>query len=478
MNTAHTWPRYVRWAIAGVVAICLVVGGIVIFVVEQPTNDSVPSFARGNWQPPPQTVLKSPMRIPPVPGWRVQAASLGLPESSIIGTTEDAAWSTPLVGFVKNNVYFLASNPHLQERQHWLIGLDAKTGNPLFAPVQLDLASRSPKCFLNGPESLLCLADDVREGKVESVARVIDAHTGVVSFTGPTDLHTTPGSGVRIDQVGIFAIAELAGRGIYGIGSHAETTWSLPGATKVSPTEWASDAAPPTLATAMDPASGLDRMVVFSLTDGKVITANLDEGQIPQTAVAYPGGFAVEATTTANKSTPDVVVFFDVAGNRLGETKVSGFLDTLSMTLPIVEDTPMSTVFGANGAGLIQVSERELKQNAVLIGHRLFTPESNWEGPVKVRKWKQFDLTTGEEATTCRPNISHYIANDGSVGIFATDRSEVTGATTFAMDLATCEKLWSVPVNPDSYHRLWRIDDTLVELSDDGKELHSLVAPA
>jgi len=27
-------------------------------------------------------------------------------------------------------------------------------------------------------------------------------------------------------------------------------------------------------------------------------------------------------------------------------------------------------------------------------------------------------------------------------------------------------------------HRLWRIDDTLVELSDDGKELHSLVAPA
>ena len=74
--------------------------------------------------------------------------------------------------------------------------------------------------------------------------------------------------------------------------------------------------------------------------------------------------------------------------------------------------------------------------------------------------------------------MSHYLANDGSIGIFETFRHEVTGATTFAMDLTTCESLWSIPVNPDSYHRLWRIGDTLVELSDDGTELHSLVTPA
>ncbi|WP_133058785.1 hypothetical protein [Mycolicibacterium peregrinum] len=437
----------------------------------------MPTFDRGDWQGPPQVVLNSPMRIRPVAGWRALASDIGLPESSVIGTTDDAAWSRPLVGFVGNSGYFLARNPALSGQQHWLIGLDTQTGKPLFAPVKLDLAERSPKCFLNGPESVLCLADDVREGKVESVAWVIDTHTGAVSFTGPTDLHTTPGSGVRIEQVGIFAVAELAGRGIYGIGHHAETTWSIPGASKVSPTEWTSDAAPPTLATAMDPASGPDRMVVFSLTDGEVIKADLGDDRISQTAVVYPGGFAFEATTSTKKSTPDVVVFFDDAGNRLGETEISGFLDVVSMTLPIVEGKPNSTVFGANGAGLMQVPDREPKRNAVLIGHRLFTPESDWEGPVQVRRWRQFDLTTGKETETCESNMSHYLANDGTVAVFETNRDEVTGATTFAMDLTTCEKLWTTPANPDSFHKLWRIGSTLVELSDDGRELHSLVAP-
>jgi hypothetical protein len=74
--------------------------------------------------------------------------------------------------------------------------------------------------------------------------------------------------------------------------------------------------------------------------------------------------------------------------------------------------------------------------------------------------------------------MSGYVANDGRVGVFETVRYEITGATTFAMDLASCEKLWTTPVDPDSFHELWRIDNALVELSDDGKELHSLVAPA
>lgn len=417
------------------------------------------------------------MEMRPVPGWRAHVSSLGLPESSIIGTTDDAAWSMPLVGFIENNAYFLASHPGLPERQHWLIGLDAQAGSPLFAPVKLDVAARSPKCFLNGPESVLCVADDVREGKVESVAWVIDAHTGDVVFTGPTDLHTTPGSGVRIDQVGNYAVAELTGRGVYGIGPHAETTWSVAGATKVSPTQWTADSTAPTLAAAMDPASGPDRMVVFSLSDGEVITADLGDGRIPQTAVVYPGGFAFEAAETSNKSTPDVVVFFDETGKRLGETAVSGFLDVLSMTLPMVQSSPGYTIYGSNGAGLIQLPSEGLGPGSVLIGHRLYVPESSWEGPVQVRRWRQFDLMTGKEVTTCRSNMSHYLANDGHVGVFQTDRSEVTGATTFAMDLTTCEKLWTTPVNPDSFHKLWRIGDTLVELSDDGKELHSLVAP-
>ncbi len=218
-------------------------------------------------------------------------------------------------------------------------------------------------------------------------------------------------------------------------------------------------------------------MVVFSLTDGKVMEPDLGHGKIPGSAVVYPEGFAIEKIPDTDYSRPDGVVFFDETGNRVGETNVSGALSVFSMTLPIVEGVPNSTVFGANGAGLAQIPGEQLGQKAIVIGTRLYAPESNWEGPVKVRRWRQIDLTTGKEANACRPNMSGYIANDGSVGVFETVRYETTGATTFAMDLATCEKLWTKPVNPDSFHKLWRLSDTLVELSDDGKELHSLVAP-
>lgn len=470
-----------RWIVGMLIAVAVItaVAAGVVFVTARPAGNTTPTFHHGDWQPPPQAVLNSSMRIRPVPGWRANASSLGLPESSIIGTTDDAPWSMPLVGFVENNGYFLASNPGLAERQHWLIGLDTQTGDPLFAPVQLDVAAPSPKCFLNGPESVLCLSDDVREGRVESTAWVIDAHTGEVVFNGPTQLHTTPGSGVNVEQAGIYAVAQIRGEGLYGIGSHAETTWLVPHTAMVSSRISASavDTAPPTLAAAQDTTPGSDGMVVFSLVDGKVMRPDLGNGNIPGSAVVYPGGFAMEIIADSEYSTPRSVAFFDDDSNRVGETKISGSLSPFSMSLPIVEDVPVSTVFGANGAGLVQVPDQELTQNSVLIGDRLFAPESNWEGPVKVRKWRQFDLTTGEERNTCRSNMSQYLANDGSVGVFETDRNDVTGATIFAMDLTACEELWTMPVDPDSFHRLWRIGDTLVELSDDGRELHSLVAP-
>lgn len=418
------------------------------------------------------------MRKPPAPGWRFALGDLGLPEYSIFARSpEHHGSSTPFVGSVANNAYFLASSPGEPDRQQWLVGLDVDTGRGLFPPVKLDAGPNFLKCFLNGPEFVLCLADDVIDGNAQGTAWVIDAHSGIVLFNGQTELHTTPGSGTAVEQVGIYAVAEMRGKGLYGVGPRAETTWFVPDATKVEPTRWSADAIPPTLAAAHDSAKGSDRMVVFSLLDGKIITPRLGDGQSPMTAVVYPGGFAVETTTDARSSISDTVTFLDDAGVRVGETNVSGPLSDLSMTLPVVKSSPSYSIFGANAAELIQFPGDGLGPGAVLIGQRVYAPESNWEGPVKVRRWRQFDLATGMEGNTCRANMSGYLANDGSVGIFETERDEVTGATTFAMDLTTCEKLWTTPVNPDSYHRLWRIDDSLVELSDDGRELHSLVAP-
>lgn len=468
---------HMRWWIVGLavaVAVVTVVSGILIFVTDRPSPDST-AFHRGDWQPPPQQVLASPMGLRPVPGWRTTVQDLGLADSSIIGTTDNPTWSTPFVGSVDNYGYFLATDPGQPHRRLWLVGLDIHTGEPLFSPVRIDSGSTAPRCFLNGPESVLCVADEVRGDEVDSTAWVIDTRTGEVLFNGPTQLHTTPGSGVRVDQVGIYAVAEILGQGILGIGRHAETTWLVPGVTKVSTSPRAADTNQAPLAVAEDSADGAEQVVVFSLIDGKVITPNFDDGLVPQAAVVYPGGFAIKAVADNSMSVPDAVMFFDETGNRLHETHISGFLSVLSSTLPAVASSSYR-VFGTNGTGLIQLPDG-LGGDALLIGHRLYVPESTWEGSSKVRRWRQFDLTTGNEGLACRPNMSQYIGNDGRVGVLQTSADEVTGASTFAMDLASCQKLWATPVNAERFYRLWRIGDTLVELSDDAMELHSLVAP-
>lgn len=474
-------PRYARWwtiglVVAAVVSVAVALIVSVVMTKRLMSDGAAPTFHRGDWQPPEHTVLESSMRARPVPGWRTSVENLGLPENSIFGSTnEPHVWSTPLIGAVGAKGYFLARNPDSEER--WLVGLDVHTGKQLFVPVRIDAGPDFLDCFLNGPDSVLCISDAVRDGNMESVAWVIDTRTGEVLFNGPSNLHANSSDGPNVAQVGNYAVARVRGEGIYGIGPSTETTWFVPGVT-IGTDRWTSDATPPSLAAADDFIKGSDRMIVFSLVDGKVITVELGEGRTAEKTVVYPGGFAVKAVAPFSAHLPDVVMFFDDAGNRVGQTDIWGPLSTLSMTLPMLESSPSYTFFGANGSGLIQLPGEGLGPKSVLIGHRLYAPESTWEGPVNVRRWRQFDLTTGKEGTACRPNMSGYVANDGSVGVFETVRYEITGATTFAMDLATCEKLWTTPVNPDSFHKMWRIDNTLVELSDDGKELHSLVAPA
>ncbi|ULN46304.1 hypothetical protein MI170_23855 [Mycolicibacterium goodii] len=456
------------------VAIFVVITGVVIFVTRPPTSDSAATFHRGDWQAPPEALLSSPMRVRPVPGWRVRMTDLGLPESAVFADTELTHEAEPFVGAMEKRAYFMAMST--TDPRRWLVGLDLSTGRPLFSPVSIDPGPDFVKCFVNGPDQVLCAADGKPEGKTATIAWVVDTRTGEVVFNGPTDLHVTPGSGSHLKQVGSYVVAEIQGKGLSGVGPRAETTWLIPDAKKVTPTDRNADTAAPRLAVAEDLAGGPDHAVVFSVVDGTVITPDLGADRTPERAVVHPQGFAILAAGKRGSGLRDTVLFFDNAGNRVGESGIQGSLSDLSMVLPMVQSAPSYTVFGANGAGLIQLPGEGL--DAVLIGHRLYAPESEWDGPVKVRQWRQFDLRTGEEGTACLPNMQWYIANDGQVGVFETSQHETTGATFFGMDLTTCEKLWTVPVNWESFHRLWRIDDTLVELSDDGKELHSLVAPA
>jgi hypothetical protein len=57
------------------------------------------------------------------------------------------------------------------------------------------------------------------------------------------------------------------------------------------------------------------------------------------------------------------------------------------------------------------------------------------------------------------------------------DGNQTVGLDTEATDLDTCERLWVISSAPGAWRDVWRINTTLVQLSDDGTELTSLVAP-
>ncbi len=72
--------------------------------------------------------------------------------------------------------------------------------------------------------------------------------------------------------------------------------------------------------------------------------------------------------------------------------------------------------------------------------------------------------------------LHNYLGTDGSTLVFeVTNRNAELLAK--AHDLHSCERLWTLPKEPDSLDRIWNIDGTLVQLANEGTELRSLVAP-
>lgn len=450
-------------AIVGVVGI--VIAATVVAVYWKRTGGgTVSETTDSNWQPPPQTFLASRMDVRPVPGWTARIGDVGLPAGSAFASSADALWSQPLVGNLGPRGFLIARTPDAAGSQWWLVGIDAHTGGRLFAPVLLDAATTSPRCFLNGPDTVLC----VRDGDQGGTAWVVDARSGAVSYSGPTDLRTSSGA-LHVTQVESYAVAETTGQGVFGIGPHAETTWFVPGKGQVNTRRSrATNVAPQTLAT-QD--AGGDQTTVFSLVDGKVVSPELGAGLRPMSAVTYPGGFAVEVVEPESNSITDGVEFFDDAGKKLGRADVSDFLSTSSMDIPIVASAPESVVFSPSGEKLADISRFEPGDTALLIGATLIAG-----GPSFDHDPQQYDLATGAKGKACKVTLSNYVATDGKVAIFDSDIPNV-GLATKAVDLATCDVLWSIESPVGSFRAVWRIDDTLVQLSDDGTELMSLVAP-
>ena len=474
-DSATTPVRRRRWLLivlaVGVVAVVAVVATVAILVTTW--HGAAPFVGRPNWTPPAQTLLSSSMVKQPVPGWTVNLDGLGLPADSKIATSDDAYWSQPLVGTLDERAYFLANGPGSSVKRWWLVGVDTRSGQKLFAPTELTVGADVPTCMTNGPATVLCLLDDVQNAVVVgSTAWVIDARTGAVTYTGPARVHVTGDRSVH--PVGIYAVATTTGEGVYGVGPAAEPTWFVPGDGRLpgSPTVDLATA-PPTQTTqgTGDPVS--NRKVVFSVVDGSVITPDLSPQRSPRSAIIYPGGFAVHVEPAESTPTPsDGVEFFDDRGKQLGSADIEGSFAPFPTGLPIVTSGSDATVFSPRGDELAKVSGYS-DTSTFLVGPTLFVEDSSrYESA-----WRRVDLNTGTTKDgDCRTSMVGFLASDGTVGVFERGNPNV-GTVTTAVDLSTCEVRWTITSALGSFRDVWRADTTLVQLSDNGTELSSMVSP-
>lgn len=427
------------------------------------TDDA--EFVRGHWRAPPQGLLSSSMAVEPVPGWRTKVSSIGLPDETDsapykFGVDENPFLSDPYVGNMGDHAYFMLGNIDSPTPQWFLVGIDVRTGDRTFAPVPLATDQARPRCYLNGPDALLCLTDDGKDG----TAWIINSHNGRVEYTGPTAL-TVYSSQFIMRQIGLYAVALKPDSGIYGVGPTAETTWFVPGNGTVNDADpHPLDLVPPTL-TNQPAGRGAARTITFSLKDGTVIRPTLADNKQQQRSVTYPGGFAAEVAAPRELGH---VQFFDDSGAREGPNSAPGELGQAN-GLPLVNLAGGGwALFDAPGELLMQQAT-PTHANAEIVGDMLLI---SGDGPGDKR---QFDMTSGTEMKPC-DLPEGYFASDGRVALGEHGYAD-TVRTTTAVDLTTCDTVWKSESPVGTFHRLWRINTTLVQLSDDGTELMSLVAP-
>jgi hypothetical protein len=267
-----------------------------------------------------------------------------------------------------------------------------------------------------------------------------------------------------VQQVGIYAVATTTRQGVYGIGPHAETTWFVPGDGRVQAAGGESPIA------VQDGADADDwNTTVFSASDGTVIKPAVDGNGKLHTTVVYQGGFAAVVEVDDK---PVGVRFFDDTGRQLGGAEGSLSADPPGLPVVVPPSGSGSEVFSPTGGKLLDLPNSA--SGSHLVGTTLFVNEG---GTDSFPKWREYDLKTGSKGPVCDFAMPAFVGSDGSVLVFdVTNRKAEVLAR--ARDLATCEVVWSLPSAPGSLGRVWQINTTLVQLSDDGTELMSLVAPS
>ena len=435
------------------VVVSIVVAAVVVVtgrtVVGQP--QSAPTLGL-----PAQELLTSPMRKEPVPGWRTSSPELGLPPGTV----------PKLIRNFGDRGYFLG----ITGTGWWLAGIDVAGGRSAFPPVELGLAVNASgiDCFVNGPTTVLCILQD-HDPQTPARAWSVNADDGALLYDGATELRlsTTKNEPV-VEQRGDYAVATVNGEGVHGIGVRGELTWFVPGNGMITQQkDWEHDTPPQPIAVQGGAASS-PADVVFSVADGKVVKPIVPNGNQLGMAFAYPGGFGYEYSSSTDY-TWDRVAFFDTSGRALGQRDLKATILTGSRDIPMLQTPSADVVMTLDGRKLLELPKSTAMPRPRLIGERLLVDA----GGERETTWRQYDLRTGKSAKTCDVEGLgyYYIASDGNVALISGE-----GAAARAIDLDTCDELWSLPGETQSEGKdVWRVNTTLVERIND--ELFSLVAP-
>jgi hypothetical protein len=171
--------------------------------------------------------------------------------------------------------------------------------------------------------------------------------------------------------------------------------------------------------------------------------------------MVYPGGFGYEYSVTGDDSST-WVEFFDESGKQSSRPNFKGNLMTGSRDIPMVAAESSDVVLTFDGRKLLELPKSTAMPSTRLIGERLFVA-----GDADEKSWRQYDLRTGASGKTCDIEGlgSYYIASDGEAAVLHSDDTLAAG-----FDLATCDKLWSIP---SSVQDVWRVNTTLVERIND-----------
>lgn len=473
VEAPHTAPspanrrrrRILFAALAFALIAVLVAGGVLTWRALHGTDKHIDAVIGS----PQDSLVSFPLSRKPVPGWRLSAAEIGLPDGVGVGT---------LFAGIEDKAYFLSdrTDPAGASSSGWVYGVDTKSGKPLFPPVELPGFRGYPlgECYGNGPGVAVCLTDANPTGGTPQTVWVVDLAQGRVTFTGETDLHLQGDSGA--DKYSVFAIgshpgetrlvAAREGEGVYGIGPKAERTWFVPGGGEIFDPGYREPTGVPAPTIASQNASPDTPDApyrVFSVIDGKDLTPSPPEGTAIRKSLVYNGGFAYSFQEAGHH---DGLLFYDTDGHPVGryqdESDDLTAVDNAVMPMARLRSDPAKwLVLSASGALVQSLAAPDADVTFKIVGTRLFISQPGTED-----RWQQWDLTSGTAGPVCALNLGYdYIGSDGSIIITG---GGLTSSTVTAVDPSTCQTVWQIdPEQPDGSMHLWQVGTGLIQATRD-----------